>query len=159
VVTVALPAGEQSAVRAGQRVTVTLPDGSTAGGRILGAAPAAPPGQAAAGGPGGDPGGSGSGGPATVSILATLDRQPAGAGLDGAQVQVRIATQSEPDVLVAPISALLAGPGGRYQVTVVSGRTRRNVTVQLGLFDDIDGTVAVSGSGLTDGTRVEVPQP
>jgi hypothetical protein len=31
--------------------------------------------------------------------------------------------------------------------------------VQTGLFDEIDGTVAISGPGITDGTTVEVPRP
>jgi len=30
--------------------------------------------------------------------------------------------------------------------------------VRTGLFDDIDGTVAISGPGITAGTQVEVPQ-
>jgi len=40
----------------------------------------------------------------------------------------------------------------------VTGATRRNVPVQTGLFDDLDGTVAISGPGIAAGTRVEVPR-
>jgi multidrug efflux pump subunit AcrA (membrane-fusion protein) len=87
-----------------------------------------------------------------------LDHQAAAGGLDGSPVQVAIATQVQRDALIVPISALLARPGGGYQVTVVTGGARRNVTVRPGLFDDIDGTVAISGSGIAAGTRVEVPR-
>ena len=40
----------------------------------------------------------------------------------------------------------------------MAGGSRRDVTVQTGLFDDIDGTVAISGPGITAGTQVEVPR-
>jgi Putative peptidoglycan binding domain/HlyD family secretion protein len=173
VVDVALPAAEQSAVKAGQRVTITLPDGDVTTGRVRGAlSPVAASASAASGGSGGGPGGSGgggsggsggsggggSGGPPTVTIEVVMDHQAAADGLDGSPVQVAIATQVQRDTLIVPISALLARPGGGYQVTVVTGGARRNVTVQTGLFDDIDGTVAISGPGIAAGTRVEVPR-
>ena len=164
VVDVALPAAEQSAVTAGQRVTITLPDGGVTTGRVLGPAPASsgsPGSSGASGGSGsgsGGTGGSGSGGPSMASILVILDHQAAATGLDGSPVQVAIATQTQRDALITPISALLAGPGGSFQVTVVAGSTRRDVTVQTGLFDDIDGTVAISGPGIAAGTQVEVPR-
>lgn len=167
-VTVALPSQEQSAVTAGQRVAITLPDGSVTSGHVLGpapatagaaASPASAGSSASAGGSGGSSGGSGSpAGQATVSIMVTLDHQSAARNLDGSPVQVAITTQVQRDALIAPISALLASPGGGFQVTVVSGGIRRGVTVQTGLFDDIDGTVAISGPGIAAGTRVEVPR-
>ena len=124
--------------------------------------PAPPPGSSGSGSGtssgGGSGSGSGTGAPPTVGILVSLDHQAAAAGLDGAQVQVAIATQVQRDALVTPISALLARPGGGFEVTVVTGATRRNVPVQTGLFDDLDGTVAISGPGIAAGTRVEVPR-
>jgi hypothetical protein len=165
VVYVALPASQQSAVRPGQHVTITLPSGTATTGRVQGPAGPTPPGGSGdAGGPGsvggsGSSGGSGgSGGQTMVSVTVALNHQAAAAGLDGASVQVAIATQTQRDALITPISALLAAPGGGFQVTVVAHHTRRDVTVQTGLFDDIDGTVAVSGSGITAGTQVEVPR-
>ena len=158
VVNVTLPSAEQPVVTPGQRVAVTLPDGSVTTGHVLGPAPA-PSGSAGtppSTGGSASPGGSASG-QATVSILVMLDHQPA-ARLDGSPVQVAITTQAQRDALVAPISALLARPGGGFQVTVVAGSTRRNVTVRTGLFDDTDGTVAISGPGIIAGTRVEVPR-
>jgi hypothetical protein len=81
------------------------------------------------------------------------------AGLDQAPVQVAIATHTQRDALVVPISALLPRPGGGFQVTVVRGRAQRNVTVRTGLFDDLSGTVAINGPGITAGTTVVVPSP
>jgi hypothetical protein len=162
VVEVALPSAEQSAVTAGQRVTITLPDGATTTGRVLGAGSAGPVTPGGTGGSTSGSSGNGSGGTAggqaTVSVVVALDHQAAASGLDGSPVQVAIATQTQRAALITPISALLAGPGGGFQVTVVAGGAHRNVPVQTGLFDDIDGTVAITGAGIAAGTQVEVPQ-
>ncbi len=161
VVEVALPTSEESLVRPGQQVTITLPGGATAPGRVLQTGQAVTGGQASGQSTGGSQG-SGTGqsqssSPPTVTLTVGLAHPSAAAGLDQAPVQVAIATATQRDALVAPVSALLARPGGGYQVVVVRGGTHRYVTVHTGLFDDPDGTVAISGPGITDGTRVEVP--
>ena len=47
---------------------------------------------------------------------------------------------------------------GGYAVEVAgAGGVHHLVGVQLGLFDDADGLVQVTGSGLAAGTRVVVP--
>jgi peptidoglycan hydrolase-like protein with peptidoglycan-binding domain len=156
VVNVSLPASEESLIRVGQHVTITLPDGAATTGRVL----AVEQTSSGSGQQGGSGASSSSGGQsATVTIVVRLVHPLVAVGLDHASVQVAIATQTESDVLTAPISALLARPGGGFQVTVVRGRTGRNITVRTGLFDEIDGTVAISGPGITDGTIVEVPRP
>jgi peptidoglycan hydrolase-like protein with peptidoglycan-binding domain len=87
--------------------------------------------------------------PVTVSVVL-----PASAGgLDQAPVQVEITTAEHPDVLLVPVTALLAAPGGGYQVRLANGAY---VSVQPGLFDDSTGTVEVAGD-LQAGTQVEVP--
>ena len=93
----------------------------------------------------------------TVTLVVGLAGPSVAAGLDQAPVQVAIATQTQRDTLAAPISALLAKPGGGFQVTVIRGRAQRTVTVRTGLFDDLSGTVAISGPGITAGTIVQVP--
>jgi hypothetical protein len=50
------------------------------------------------------------------------------------------------------VTALLARPGGGYQVRLADGRY---VPVEPGLFDDTTGMVEVTG--LAGGQRVEVP--
>jgi peptidoglycan hydrolase-like protein with peptidoglycan-binding domain len=158
VVNVSLPASEESLITVGQHVTITLPDGTGTPGRVLAMQQTSSgSGQQGASGSGGS--GSSGGQSASVTIVVRLVHPSVAAGLAHASVQVAIATQTESDVLTAPISALLARPGGGFQVTVVRGRTSRNVTVRTGLFDEIDGTVAISGPGISGGTTVEVPKP
>jgi hypothetical protein len=57
--------------------------------------------------------------------------------------------------LAVPVNALLALQGGGYGVQVVSGNTSRLVAVTTGLYSDNE--VQVTGSGISVGTRVEVP--
>jgi hypothetical protein len=57
-------------------------------------------------------------------------------------------------VLLVPVAALLAKPGGGYQVRLASGAF---VPVQPGLFDETAGLVEVTGVHLGD--QVEVPAP
>jgi len=57
------------------------------------------------------------------------------------------------------VTALLARSDGGYAVEVAGagpGATNRLVPVSLGLFDDADGLVAVTGSGLAAGQAVVV---
>jgi len=84
---------------------------------------------------------------------------PAATGnLDQAPVTVSITTASVKDALVVPVDALLALAGGGYAVEVVSSSGLHSlVPVTLGLFDDADGLVAVTGSGLAAGQHVVVP--
>jgi peptidoglycan hydrolase-like protein with peptidoglycan-binding domain len=101
------------------------------------------------------------GAPATplVPITISLDH-PGGGGLDQAQVQIAITSELHRHVLAVPILALLARPGGTYEVVVTGGSggaNRRRVPVQPGLFDETAGVVEVEGPGLAEGQRVEVP--
>lgn len=155
-VTVSLPAQQAPAARAGQQVAVTLPDGTQALGRITGVsltAGSSDAGNSASQGGSGNPGSQGNTQPTVVFTISV--RVPAAD--DGASVQVAIATQTQRDALIVPISALLARPGGGYQVTVAGSNGSHNVTVTPGLFDDLGGNVAITGPGITAGTRVEVP--
>ena len=74
-------------------------------------------------------------------------------------MQVGITTDSVPDALVVPVTALLAQSGGGYAVEIASAGTKNNhlIPVSLGLFDDADGLVQVTGSGLTAGQQVVAP--
>jgi peptidoglycan hydrolase-like protein with peptidoglycan-binding domain len=87
----------------------------------------------------------------TITIQATLP--PTAADLDQAPVQVAITTRAKQNVLLVPVTALLAKPGGGYQVRLESGGYQ---TVTPGLFDSTNGTVEVSGQ-LTVGQLVQVP--
>lgn len=71
-------------------------------------------------------------------------------------VQVSITTAEHRNVLAVPVDALLAAPGGGYQVATLD-HGRRLVSVRTGLFDESGGVVEVTGAGITEGTTVEVP--
>lgn len=61
-------------------------------------------------------------------------------------------------VLVVPVTALLARGGGGYAVEVVrADGPHRLLPVTVGLFDDADGLVQITGAGLKAGQSVVVP--
>jgi Putative peptidoglycan binding domain len=158
VVTIDLDAAQQTEVNAGDRVTVTLPDGASAPGVVSSVGTVA---TSPSSGSSGSPGGSGS--PAsssipTVTVQVTLADPKAAGHLDQAPVEVAITTGSVPNALVVPVDALLAQPGGGYAVEEVTAAGRHHlVPVSVGLFDDAAGLVQVTGSGLAAGQRVVVP--
>ena len=143
------------AVLAGNRVLVTLPDGTTDPGIITQVSRVA---QNPASGPQNQPG---SQQQPTVPVTVRLLRGARGS-FDQAQVQVAITSAEARHVLAVPITALLALPGGRDAVVVLGGGAGgtpgRTVPVRTGLFDETAGAVEVSGPGLAAGQYVEVPR-
>ncbi len=158
-VQVSLPVGGP-AVRPGDQVTVTMPDGSTTVPGTVTAVGSVATVPAASGDGSGDGsgggGGSGSSQAAVIPVTVTI-RAAIPAGLDQAPVQVAITQQRADGVLAVPVTALLALPGGGYAVQGVGPRGRL-IPVATGLFDDASGLVAVTGSGLTPGLAVTVAQ-
>ena len=146
VVTIPLDASDQSQVKAGDNVTVTLPDGTTVPGLIssVGAVATTTPGQQEQG-------------PTTTIPVQVKLTDPGAAGtLDQAPVTVNITTASAKDTLAVPVSALLAQSPRGYDVEVAGrGSRRRWVAVQPGIFDDALGLVQVTGA-LRPGLRVVV---
>jgi len=148
-VSVALDPDLQSKVRAGDGVTITLPDGRATPGRVTSVGKVATI-------PSNDSGGSDSGPTVPVQIRPT--DPPATGSLDQALVEVAITDRTVHDVLAVPVYALLARAGGGYSVEVLAGDgTHHLVRVRVGLFDDAAGMVQVSGAGLAVGQRVVVP--
>ena len=146
VVTIPLDASDQSQVKAGDKVTVTLPDGTTVPGLIssVGAVATTTAGQQEQG-------------PATTIPVQVKLTDPEAAGtLDQAPVTVNITTASARNTLAVPVSALLAQSPRGYDVEVAGrGSRRRWVPVQPGIFDDASGLVQVTGA-LRPGLRVVV---
>jgi hypothetical protein len=144
VVTVALDVSAQGEVRAGDKVTVTLPDGAATPGAVSSVGTVAT--TAASGG-----------NPATTIPVQVRLTDPRAAGtLDQAPVTVNIATGTARGALVVPVTALVAEAKGRYAVEVAGrGSARRWVPVTPGIFDDASGLVQVTGA-LTPGQRVVV---
>lgn len=167
-VQIALPASQQTEVAVGNKVTVTLPNNQPTPGVVSSVATVATcPSSSGSGGPGSgsaapgtdscSSGGSGSGTP-TIAVDVRFSEPAATGRWDQAPVQVGITTASAPNALTVPVAALLAQAGGGYAVEVV-GASQRNhlVPVSLGLFDDAEGLVQVTGSGLAAGQEVVVP--
>lgn len=151
-VTVSLAVGGP-AVQRGDPVLVTMPDGTAAIRGVVASVGRVATVQNAASGAAGTTGAPSAAVPVTISIGAF--RIPA--GLDQAPVQVAITQQRDRNVLAAPVTALLALPGGGYAVRV-SGPGHQLIPVTTGVFDDATGLVEVSGPGLAAGLTVEVAQ-
>lgn len=142
-VDVQLDATQQSDVKVGDQVVITLPDNSTTPGRVtkVGTVATTPS----------------SGGTSTVDVQITPTDPKATGSLDQAPVQVSIVTDSVHDALVVPVTALLALAGGGYAVEVVrQGGAHQLVAVTPGVFDDADGLVQLTGTALRPGDRVVV---
>jgi hypothetical protein len=169
IVTVDLAVTQESLVKPGDAVSIVLPGGdTTVGGRIetVGTVATCPGGGAVGTGTGGagaadespcESGGSGSSSTPTVTVTISMDRTPPGASLDQAPVNVDITSQRVDHVLAVPVDALLALQGGGFGVDVVTGKASHLVGVTTGLYSNT--LVQVSGTGITAGTRVEVPSP
>jgi hypothetical protein len=142
VVTAQVSADRQRLVRVRDRVQVSMTGAEPMQGTVLrvGRVATAPPQQD--GGP-----------PATVPVVIGVTLPRGSPALDQAPVQVGITTATRRNVLLVPVTSLLARSGGGYQVRLADGRF---VEVEPGLFDESAGTVEVTGS-LQPGDQVEVP--
>jgi hypothetical protein len=155
-VAIALDAAQQADLKVGDPVLITLPDNSTTPGRVsfVGTVATTPSSSDQGGGGGG---GGGSSAP-TIEVDVTPTDPAATGRLDQAPVNVSITTASVPSALVVPVNALLALAGGGYALEEIgAGGVHHLVAVSLGLFDDQEGLVQVTGPGLAAGQRVVVP--
>jgi hypothetical protein len=169
-VQVALDAAQQTSMPVGSKVSITLPDSRTTPGVVSSVgAVATCPSSSAAGGSGSSSAAPGtdtcaSSGSQTSTPTITVEVTPsdpkATGTWDQAPVQVEITTASVRDALVVPVTALLAQSNGGYSVEVLgaaAGARNHLVPVALGLFDDADGLVQVTGPGLAAGQEVVIP--
>ena len=149
VVTIALDASQQTSIKVGDQVVITLPDNSTTPGHVsfvgtVATVPSANNGNAPSS--------------PTIEVDVTADHPAATGRLDQAPVDVSITTATVRNVLAVPVNALLALANGGYAVEEAEpAGVRQLVGVSVGLFDDAAGMVQVSGSGLAAGQRVVVP--
>ena len=153
-VTVKLDASQQSEVKKGDHAQITLPDNRITSGVVsrIGTVVTSS---------GKDDSGADSGsdsGSATLPVYITLNHPKDAGTLEQAPVQVQITTDGVKQALIVPVTALIGKAGGGYAVEVAasgSGQTRI-VPVTLGLFDNANGLVQVSGA-LSANDRVVVP--
>lgn len=139
-----LDVAEGKLAKVGTKVTVDLPDGSTAKGKVASVGKTAKPGD--------DPADK------TPKIPVTVSFDDPGKvdGFDQSPVTVNLTGETREDVLSVPVNALLALPGGGYGVQVVENGRVRQVKLELGMFGQ--GRVEVTGGGLKDGMKVGVPK-
>jgi peptidoglycan hydrolase-like protein with peptidoglycan-binding domain len=135
-VTVDLEATRQQLAREGASVTVELPDGETARGRITDVGTVAERVAEDA--------------EATIEVtIALRGRAARGAGLDQAPVDVGLEAERRRDALVVPVTALLARAGGGYAVETADGKL---IDVEPGTY--ADDSVEVESPDLREGMKV-----
>ncbi|MFF2852878.1 peptidoglycan-binding protein [Streptomyces sp. NPDC058001] len=144
VITVKLDVGESASVKKGDRVTVTLPDGSSAPGEISAVGT-----QAKQGSDPNDPS-------PKITVKVSLDKADRTGALDQAPVTVRFTGETRKSVLTVPVEALLALPDKGFGLQVVEHGKTREVPVRLGLF--AQGRVEVRGDAVRAGMNVGVPK-
>ena len=144
-VSIELDAAKQGLVEVEDRVTITLPDGATTPGEVSRVGTVATtPSETEDTSP-------------TIPVRVTLTHPGSIGQLDQAPVLVSITTDSVENALSVPVTAIVGKSGGGYAVEVSSGGSHHLVPVGLGLFDDVEGMVQVTGSGLHEGDQVVVP--
>ncbi|MCL2395098.1 MAG: HlyD family efflux transporter periplasmic adaptor subunit [Acidimicrobiaceae bacterium] len=149
-VNIALDASEQSQVKVGDKVTITLPNNATTPGVVSSVGSVATT-------PSGNGQGGGGSGP-TVTVLVNPTDQAATGSWDQAPVEVAVTTESVANALVVPVDALVSLSNGGYAVEVADADgVHHLVPVSLGLFDSASANVQVTGAGLAAGQRVVVP--
>lgn len=137
VVTIDLAASDQHLARLGAEVTLETPTGTKSKGVITAIGTVAnPPAQ--------------QGGESTIDVEVTAEGRLG--RLDQAPVSVDLRSKTRKNVLSVPVEALLALREGGYGVRVPGLGV---VAVETGLF--AAGRVEVSGEGLQEGMKVEVP--
>ena len=151
IVTVDMPVAQQQLARKGATVRIELPGGASTEGEVtrVGTVARAPQSGDRSENAAGDTATR----DATIAVRVTLSRPGDVGALDGAPVSVDFTSDRREDVLAVPVPALLALAEGGYAVETPGGRL---VPVRLGAF--AQGKVEVSGGGLAEGMRVEVPR-
>ncbi|MEU0135925.1 peptidoglycan-binding protein [Streptomyces sp. NPDC006296] len=132
-------------IKAGQKVTVMLPDGTETAGEVatIGTTIKA------------DQEGENGTGVTKINVTVSVDDAEAVKGIDAAPVQVRFEGDTKKGVLAVPVGALLALREGGYAVRLAEGRSvgGRLVPVDTGMF--ARGLVEISGEGIAAGMKVE----
>ncbi len=137
---------QQQLAKLGETVTVQLPGGGEAPGRVTEVGTVASESSSA----GSEPKGSGESGESTIPVTITLEHHVA--HLDEAPVSVELVKGIRRNVLTVPATALIATAGGGYAVETLEDDRRVTVPVTPGMF--ADGYVQVEGAGVREGMTV-----
>ena len=146
VVTIDLNADQQGDVAVGDKVSITLPNNQTTTGTVTSVGTVAT-----------SSGGNGNSSP-TITVLVTPDNPSATGSLDQAPVELSITAGTAKNAFIVPVDALLPLASGGYALEVVSAKGVHSLEpVNLGLFDDANEQVQVSGPGVFAGQRIVIP--
>ncbi|MFF8607775.1 peptidoglycan-binding protein [Streptomyces sp. NPDC015346] len=138
-----IPVADAGLAKPGTRVSVQLPDGTRAPGKVSSAGKTASAGD--------DP----QDRTPKIDVTVSFDAPEKVQGLDQSPVTVDLTGETRRNVLSVPVNALLALPGGGFGVQVVEDGKARDVAVELGMFGQ--GRVEISGEGLREGMKIGVP--
>ncbi|MCT9934607.1 efflux RND transporter periplasmic adaptor subunit [Planotetraspora sp. A-T 1434] len=143
VVTADIPTGRSGSLNPGDAVKVTVAGAAPVPGTLARISRVATAQQDQNGQPG----------VATVQVTVKLTLPSGTADLDQAPVGLLVSSATKQNVLLVPLAALTPKPGGGFRVRLSTGDY---VEVRPGLYDEVAGTVEVTGA-LTPGQLVEVP--
>jgi hypothetical protein len=147
VVTIDLNPDQQGDVAVGDKVTITLPNSQNTTGTVTSVGTVAT----------NSGGGNGNSSP-TIPVLVTPDNPSAIGNLDQAPVEVSITQGSAKNAYIVPVDALLPLSTGGYALEVIGAKGVHTLEpVTLGLFDDANEQVQVSGPGVHAGQRIVIP--
>ncbi|MFE4856257.1 efflux RND transporter periplasmic adaptor subunit [Streptomyces sp. NPDC056670] len=143
VVQLQLKVSDAALAKAGGKVRVELPDGTSASGTVSSVGATAKAGD--------DPNDK----TPRIAVTVTFDDPGKVKGIDKSPATVKLSGETRRHVLSVPVGALLALDDGSFGVQVVENGKAREVKVELGMF--AQGRVEISGAGLRPGLRVGVP--
>ncbi|MGW2192044.1 HlyD family efflux transporter periplasmic adaptor subunit, partial [Streptosporangium sp. NPDC001682] len=135
---VELDSGDQTLAKKGVKVTVELPGGEKAAGKITEVGTVARRSRDRT----------------VIDVEITLTRKPK-TKLDRAPVEVEMVSGRRKNVLAVPVEALLALREGGFGIEIVEGSLIRLVPVKVGAFGS--GMAEITGDGLSEGMKVGVP--
>jgi len=153
VITVSVDSDLRSRLKLGEQVALTWPGGEITTGRITDVGDVASAATTTSSSGGGGGGSSNSSSSSSASPTATIIVTPLGkvpAGSTFASVNVGLARDRTPNVLMVTSTALVATGRGTYAVERASDRKRLPVTV--GSFGN--GMVSITGAHITNGLKV-----
>lgn len=136
---VPVTAQDSASFNKGAKVSVRLPDGTTAGGRISAVSTVIRSGDSA----------EGDNAAPKRTVTVKMDDAAALNRVDVAPVQVQFTGETKKGVLAVPVGALVALSEGGYAVQPPGAPL---IKVTTGMF--AKGRVEVTGSGLTEGLKV-----
>jgi hypothetical protein len=150
-ITAAIDVSQRNLLHIGDTVTIALADGTTSTGRLtsVGTIATEPSGN---GSPDATPA------PPTVA-LTIIPTDPAATGtVDQAPVIVAITIAGVHNALAVPVAALVTTSLGHPAIDVLDAAgTTRALPVTLGISDDANGLVQVSGPGINAGETISLP--